>query len=408
MAAIRVWEFEFETVTVASLALLGFGITGALTRPRRSPAWLAPVTCAAVAIAIGASGVQPAIDALRPLRDPLLFLLAVVPLAALLEDLGVFSAAARLIPPRRLTAGLWVLGSVVVALLNLDAAVVLLTPLYVRVARHRGLDPLAMAFQPALLACVASSALPVSNLTNLIAVEVRPVSTGQFLAILGPPTLVGTAVGYVAWRRLFRPAPVAVTTAARPLTPDDRRPLLIGALAMLTLTVGFLAGRPVGVEPWVVALVVDAVLAVVARRVPVRAVPVGTAALATALAVLAAAVASHVDLTSLVGTSSGTAGTVRITAAGVLAANATNNLPAFLVGLPVLPPGPNGLWAWLLGVNIGPVLVVTGSLSGLLWLDAARRCGVDATPGDYFRVGLRVGVPALLAATATLLVTTAW
>ena len=50
---------------------------------------------------------------------------------------------------------------VVVALLNLDAAVVLLTPLAVRVARRAGLDPVAMAFQPALLACLASSALPV-------------------------------------------------------------------------------------------------------------------------------------------------------------------------------------------------------------------------------------------------------
>ena len=68
-----------------------------------------------------------------------------------------------------------------VAVLNLDAAVVLLTPLYVRVARRTGLDPVALAFQPVLLACLASSFLPVSNLTNLIAAHQADLGTSDFL-----------------------------------------------------------------------------------------------------------------------------------------------------------------------------------------------------------------------------------
>ena len=75
---------------------------------------------------------------------------------------------------RHLALGLWVLGALVTTILNLDASVVLLTPLYVRIARRCGLDPLALAFQPVLLSCLASSALPVSNLTNLIAASSRP------------------------------------------------------------------------------------------------------------------------------------------------------------------------------------------------------------------------------------------
>ena len=62
----------------------------------------------------------------------------------------------------------WIIAAAVVALLNLDAAVVLLTPLYIRTARNTGLDPVMLAFQPVLLAMLASSALPISNLTNLI------------------------------------------------------------------------------------------------------------------------------------------------------------------------------------------------------------------------------------------------
>jgi arsenical pump membrane protein len=58
--------------------------------------------------------------------------------------------------------------------------------------------------------------------------------------------------------------------------------------------------------------------------------------------------------------------------------------------------------AWLLGVNLGPTLLVTASLSGLLWRETMRREGVEVSAGDYFRTGLKVGLPALVAATAVL------
>ena len=89
--------------------------------------------------------------------------------------------------------GLWVLAALVTTVLNLDAAVVLLTPLYVSIARRSGRDPLALAFQPVLLASLASSALPVSNLTNLIAASATGATTGGFVAHLALPSLVATA-----------------------------------------------------------------------------------------------------------------------------------------------------------------------------------------------------------------------
>ena len=69
---------------------------------------------------------------------------------------------------RHLRLGLWVLAAAVTVLINLDAAVVLLTPLYVRIAERHGEDPLALAFVPALMASLASTVLPVSKLTNLV------------------------------------------------------------------------------------------------------------------------------------------------------------------------------------------------------------------------------------------------
>ena len=65
-------------------------------------------------------------DQWSSLWPALAFLLAGVPLAALLDRLGFFAAAA----------------AVTTAVLNLDTTVVLLTPLYLRLARRAEVDPI--------------------------------------------------------------------------------------------------------------------------------------------------------------------------------------------------------------------------------------------------------------------------
>lgn len=388
-----------------SVSLLGVGVAGALARPRGVPAWCIPFAAAVAVLVSGVLGVRPLLDVVEPLRDPVLFLLVAVPLAALLDRRGAFHAAARRLPTRAPGLGLWVLGSVTVALLNLDAAVVLLTPLAVRVARRHGADPVTYALQPALLACLASSALPVSNLTNLVAEEVDRRGPGAFLAALGPPTLVAVVVGFACWRRLPGARADGRAGADGSADLDDRRALVSGGLTIAALAVGFPLSSAVGVDPWVVALLVLVVLASTERAVPWRSVPVGTAVLALSLAVLAGAVASQVDLGRLLGSGRGSAGAAQVLVVGALGANVGNNLPVFLVGLPALPSGDTARWAWLFGVNAGPTLVVTGSLSGLLWMDVARRSGLDVGPADYLQAGLRVGLPALLAASIVLCLT---
>ena len=67
-----------------------------------------------------------------------------------------------------------------------------------KIAHDLGLDPVAMAFQPALLACLASSALSVSNLTNLIAVDIAcdKELTKAMLHDVGIPVPRGEVVTY--------------------------------------------------------------------------------------------------------------------------------------------------------------------------------------------------------------------
>lgn len=410
-------------IAVLSIVALVVGVGGALSRPFRLPAWALPVAAAAVVMAGGAISTSGARRALAQLGEPLAFLLGAVPLAVLLDRLGFFAAAAaRLTRRSPSVGGLWVLAALVTTVLNLDAAVVLLTPLYVSIARRRGVDPLLLAAQPVLLACLASSALPVSNLTNLIAASATGAGVGAFLSHLALPSVVASSVGWWRYRALLRRFPPGAAGAGERVgvgEPGARRALVLGGAVVAVVLVGFSAGDRVGIAPWVVVLAADVVLVGIevrarvvgtapgnvaaGRAVPWRAVPVGTALLAGSLAVLAAAAVVHLPVHQLIG-GTGVAALARSAGVAALGANLVDNLPALLVALPAAGPGVTpSLWAVLLGVNMGPVLVATGSLASLLWLDALRRLGVPARARDFSRLGVQVGLPGALAGVGTAL-----
>jgi arsenical pump membrane protein len=95
-------------VAAVAVTLLVVGVSGSIARPWRLPVWIFPVVAAALALAIGALAPSDAWEATHPLVEPIAFLLLAVPLAVLLDDLGVFAAAARLAAGRHLCAGMWV------------------------------------------------------------------------------------------------------------------------------------------------------------------------------------------------------------------------------------------------------------------------------------------------------------
>jgi arsenical pump membrane protein len=76
-----------------------------------------------------------------------------------------------------------------------------------------------------------------------------------------------------------------------------------------------------------------------------------------------------------------------------------NNLPAAVL---LSPDPPLHARALLLGLNIGPNLAVTGSLSALLWLRVARSLGAHPSAKTYSRIGVVLAPLTLAAALAAL------
>lgn len=378
------------------LGALAVGVAGTVVPVRRVPAATVAAVVALAAMAIGVVPVQAAVDAVTALDSALAFLLVAVPLAVTLDGIGFFAAvAAKVGAGRRLRVGLWGLAAATTVLFNLDAAVVLLTPLYVHIARRHGDDPVALAFMPVLLASLASSVLPVSNLTNLIVADPLALDAGDFLVHAAPAALVATIVGWCCYRRTVAPPVPSAPVEDRP----DRRALLIGAPIVAWLLVGFTLGDRLGVQAWMVAALALAAASAAARRVPWRALPIGPALLALALGTLAIAAAGSLALDRIIAVDGrpGEAATMLTAAAG---ANVVNNLPMVVVLLDPLEAHPDRVWAVVLGVNLGPTLWVSGALSTLLWQATMRNLGHPVSARQYARIGWRIGLPAIAAALA--------
>ena len=242
--------------------------------------------------------------------------------------------------------------------LNLDAAVVLLTPLYMRTALLVDVDPVALAFQPVLLASLASSVLVVSNLTNLLAASQLVAAEHR----LPPPSRV-TVARRIGGRLVRVPPCVPHPGRTRRVAsaPLDRRALVVGLGAIALFLVLLLGGEPFGVPAWAAAARDRGRADRASRRLPWRHVPVGTVgARGRARGARGRRRGRAPARRSPASATAASAGF----AAGVVSANLLNNLPAVLVGLAHVSTR-GRVWPLLLGVNLGPLLLLTGSLAGL-------------------------------------------
>ncbi|MDQ1542011.1 MAG: arsenical pump rane protein, partial [Actinomycetota bacterium] len=383
--------------------------------PRGPPVWLIAALAGAICVATRALPWHDTVATTERVGPILMFLVAITVVAERADAAQVFDVAATRAAKmgRGRTLGLFglvlLLGSLTTIVLSLDTTAVLLTPVVLALATNLRLSVVPFAMAAVWLANTASLLLPVSNLTNLLAVNRLHLPPLSFAARMWLPALASIAVTAivlgVAYRRDLRGRYSIPST----LVVDDPIAFRICATVCIGIAPFFVTGLPV----WLTATIAAAVMIVVfavrqPRRLQISLLPWRLVFLVQGLFLVVATLGAH-GLDRLLGNAAGQSdnaiGMLRTAGVGAGASNIANNLPTYIAMERISDGRRHQLLSVLLGTNVGPLIVIWGSLATLLWRERCKARDVDISVWQFARIGL-VGVPLLLVASwGALLVT---
>ena len=406
-------------VVLALVAMLAV----AFGHPRGGIEAATGVVCAAAAMATGLLSRAEARSAVEQLAPVVAFLVTILVVSDVCARAGVFRAAAQRVSrwsagrATRLFTGIFLLAALVTVTLSLDATVVLLTPVVLAAGLTHAAEP-AGGDEPGTWACLrmansASLLLPVSNLTNLLALPHLDLTFTGFAVRMAPVLGAVLVVEYVGLRLVFRRR----LRGDGPAAPGETIPLpAFPVVVVAAMLVGFAVLSPLGGQPWWASSVAAAVLAGWAvRRGLARPIHVvhaahpGFAIWVLGLGVVVAGLSEGflgAAVRDLVPASTSYAGLGAVALLATVLAGLLTNLSATLLLVPMVAPlGTTAVLAALLGLNIGSGLTWTGSLANLLWRRTLRRHGTRIGSAAFHRVSLALTPPALLVAVTVLWLT---
>ncbi len=362
--------------------------------------------------------------------------IAIIITNLILDEAGFFEWAALHVARwgrgsgHRLFVLIVLLGAAVTALFANDGAALILTPIVMEMLLALGFGPaatLAFVMAAGFIADTGSIPLIVSNLVNIVSADFFGLGFGQYAAIMVPVN--GVAVGaslLMLWLFFRRDIPPRYDVASLPAPHTAIRDSLTfraGWIVLALLLAGFFLLEPLGVPVSAIAALGAAGLLLIAGRRHIvgtrrimREAPwhIVVFSLGMYLVVyglrnagLTQALTSLLERCAEAGVWGAALGTGIATA---VLSSVMNNLPTVLIGALSIADAQVAhdssrlamIYANVIGSDLGPKITPIGSLATLLWLHVLARKGLVISWGYYFRVGLVLTVPVLLATLAAL------
>ena len=361
--------------------------------------------------------------------------IAVIIISLLLDAAGFFEWAALHVARwgggsgRRLFVLLVLLGALVSAIFANDGAALILTPIVIamlRALKFSARATLAYVMAAGFIADTASLPLVVSYLVNIVSADFFKIGFAEYASVMVPVNVVAVAATLGVLLLFFRKDIPRDYDAAQLKRPGaairDLATFRAGWLVLALLLVGFFSQESLGVPISLIAAVGAALLLgvagkghVISTRHVIRHAPwhIVVFSLGMYLVVyglrnagLTAYLTGVLDHCAQYGVWGAAMGTGVLTA---LLSSVMNNLPTVLVGaLAIDPTTAQGavreamIYANVIGSDLGPKITPIGSLATLLWLHVLDSKNIHISWGYYFRIGIVLTVPVLLATLAAL------
>ena len=365
--------------------------------------------------------------------------IAIIIISLLLDEAGFFKWVALHVARFAKGNGHWLfafivlLGAVVSAFFANDGAALILTPIVIAILTALRFNPattLAFIMAAGFIADTASLPLVVSNLVNIVSAGFFKVPFDRYALVMVPVNLVSVLASLVVLYGFYRkdiPNAYALEWVDEPNSAiTDKATFTTGWVVLAALLFGFFVFEPMGVPISVIAGLGALVLLIVAymgkklsimpvvKNAPWQIVifslgmylvvyGLKNAGLTDYLATLLQGLEQQGLLVATVGT-------------GFLSAilsSVMNNMPTVLIqalaidGAHITSPMIKEamVFANVIGCDLGPKITPIGSLATLLWLHVLATKNIKVSWGYYFKVGMILTIPVLL---ATLVALAGW
>lgn len=317
------------------------------------------------------------------------------------------------------------LGAVVSAFFANDGAALILTPIVIAILTALRFSPattLAFIMAAGFITDTASLPLVISNLVNIVSADFFNVPFDRYTLVMTPVNIVSVisslGILYFFYRKDI-PQVYELSAVENPSSViTDKTTFIAGWIVLAALLLGFFVFEPMGIPISAIAGLGAAVLLVLAylgKKLPLTPViknapwQIVIFSLGMYLVVYGLKNAGLTNyLANLLQQLSQQGILIATVSTGVLSAilsSVMNNMPTVLIqalaidtahiGNPIIKEAM--VFANVIGCDLGPKITPIGSLATLLWLHVLSTKNIKVSWSYYFKVGVILTVPVLLA-----------
>ena len=380
--------------------------------------WLIPFVAAVLLIAFDCIGFMEVFDgiiaetAINPLKILVLFL-SVTVLSVFLDETGFFRYLANAVLKKagssqiKLFTAFYITISIVTVFTSNDIIILTFTPFLCHFSKNVKIDPIPYLFSAFVAANTCGMALIISNPTNIYLATASGIDFLAYLKIMALPTVFAFIAAYFALILLFhKKLKQAVSPNPEKIVIENKLFFSISFALLFICTMLLAISSYLHIEMWQIAFLSAVILIVTVlficfvkrsrpkelaqtmKRIPYQLVPFVLSMFVIVLTL------EKYDVTAKIavyGVSS------------VFFANLINNIPMSVLFSAVLQNvSPSiataGVYAAIIGSNIGAFLTPIGALAGIMWLNVLKKNKIDFTFPRFVKYGIITAIPVLSAA----------